>query len=226
MGNSAHRRIRQSEVQSWVAQLKLSASSVAHAQTVLAGILDDAVSERRLATNPARGVKLPAKRRPTRATTRPLRRCIRWPTRQSIPTSCCCWRRPVCGELKWPRCACVALTSVAAHPRRTLGVESERQDDHQHHQDARGALGRGVGVAAQAVGPGDGRQESRRIALVPGRWTASAATDSNTLARCSGQTLPGSRCEIPSRHRPRTTPHGGVADDRLRGQRPRQCSLS
>ncbi len=53
--------IRQSEVQSWVAQLKLSASSVAHAHTVLAGILDDAVSDRRLTTNPARGVKLPRK---------------------------------------------------------------------------------------------------------------------------------------------------------------------
>ncbi|MCG5431486.1 N-terminal phage integrase SAM-like domain-containing protein [Mycobacterium sp. MYCO198283] len=52
-----HRRIadiRPSEVQSWVAQLTLSASSVAHAHTVLAGILDDAVADRRLATNPAR----------------------------------------------------------------------------------------------------------------------------------------------------------------------------
>jgi len=51
--------IRRTEVQTWVAQLKLSASSVAHAHTVLAGILDDAVADRRLATNPARGVKLP-----------------------------------------------------------------------------------------------------------------------------------------------------------------------
>ena len=42
-------------------ETKLSASSVAHAQTVLAGILDDAVADRRLATNPARGVKLPRK---------------------------------------------------------------------------------------------------------------------------------------------------------------------
>jgi integrase len=41
--------------------LKLSASSVAHAHTVLAGILDDAVADRRLAANPARSVKLPRK---------------------------------------------------------------------------------------------------------------------------------------------------------------------
>lgn len=41
--------------------MKLSASSVAHAHTVLAGILDDAVADRRLAANPARRVKLPRK---------------------------------------------------------------------------------------------------------------------------------------------------------------------
>ena len=43
--------IRRTEVQTWVAQLKLSASSVAHAHTVLADILDNAVADRRLATN-------------------------------------------------------------------------------------------------------------------------------------------------------------------------------
>lgn len=53
--------ILQTEVQSWIAEMKLSASSVAHAHTVLAGILDDAVSDRRLATNPARGVNMPRK---------------------------------------------------------------------------------------------------------------------------------------------------------------------
>lgn len=53
--------IRPTEVQKWVAELKLLASSVAHAHTVLAGILDDAAADRRLAANPARGVKLPRK---------------------------------------------------------------------------------------------------------------------------------------------------------------------
>ena len=53
--------IRPTEIQKWVAEMKLSASSVAHAHTVLAGILDDAVADRRLAANPARGVKLPRK---------------------------------------------------------------------------------------------------------------------------------------------------------------------
>lgn len=49
------------EIQDWVAELDLSASSVAHAHTVLAGILDDAVKDRRLAMNPARGINLPRK---------------------------------------------------------------------------------------------------------------------------------------------------------------------
>ena len=53
--------IRRTQVQTWVSGLKISASSVAHAHTVLAGILDDAVADRRLAANPARGVKLPRK---------------------------------------------------------------------------------------------------------------------------------------------------------------------
>lgn len=59
--------IRYSAVQSWVSELsvKLSASSVATAYSILARILDDAVRDRLVASNPARGVKLP-KRPPRR----------------------------------------------------------------------------------------------------------------------------------------------------------------
>jgi integrase len=48
-------------VQAWVAELsgELSASMVATVYSVLARILDDAVRDRILAANPARGVKLP-----------------------------------------------------------------------------------------------------------------------------------------------------------------------
>ncbi|MGK2903597.1 MAG: tyrosine-type recombinase/integrase [Mycobacterium sp.] len=55
--------IRPTEVQTWLSRLSLtlSASSVAHAHTVLAGIIDTAVADRRLTANPARGVKLPRK---------------------------------------------------------------------------------------------------------------------------------------------------------------------
>jgi integrase len=58
--------VRYSDVQAWVATLsqKLSASMVANTYSVLARILDDAVRDRMLASNPARGVKLP--KRPPR----------------------------------------------------------------------------------------------------------------------------------------------------------------
>ena len=59
--------VRYSEVQAWVAELsaKRGPSIVKAAYSVLARVLDDAVRDRMLAANPARGVKLP-KRRPSR----------------------------------------------------------------------------------------------------------------------------------------------------------------
>ena len=59
--------VRYSAVQAWVADMftKRGPSSVATAYGILARILDDAVKDRMLASNPARGVKLP-KRPPRR----------------------------------------------------------------------------------------------------------------------------------------------------------------
>jgi len=65
--------IRHSEVRTWVTKLTAgdgkprSASTVIRAYGVLAGILDVAVLDRRIATNPARGVKLPRKQKKRRA---------------------------------------------------------------------------------------------------------------------------------------------------------------
>ncbi|MFC5791991.1 site-specific integrase [Agromyces tardus] len=55
--------VRHSEVQAWVSKLgtRKSATTVLRAYGVLAGILDVAVKDRRLASNPARGVNLPRK---------------------------------------------------------------------------------------------------------------------------------------------------------------------
>lgn len=67
--------IRHSSVQSWVSKMSREATdadgnvtskasgpvTIIRAYNVLAGILDDAVRDRRLVTNPARGVKLPRK---------------------------------------------------------------------------------------------------------------------------------------------------------------------
>jgi integrase len=58
--------VRYTAVQAWIAELsvRLSASMIATVYSVLARILDDAVRDRLLASNPARGVKLP--KRPPR----------------------------------------------------------------------------------------------------------------------------------------------------------------
>lgn len=57
--------IRHTSVQGWVTELavELSASRVVTIYSVLAGVLDDAVRDRMLAANPARGVKLPHRTR-------------------------------------------------------------------------------------------------------------------------------------------------------------------
>lgn len=54
--------IRHSEVQRWVAEIGKSATVVARAYGILAGILDVAERDRRIASNPARGVMLPRRR--------------------------------------------------------------------------------------------------------------------------------------------------------------------
>ena len=55
--------VRRSDVQAWVARLSrdLSASSVLRAHGILLGILDDALHDRRIPSNPAAGVDLPRK---------------------------------------------------------------------------------------------------------------------------------------------------------------------
>jgi integrase len=68
VGRQAHRRRALHHVQAWIAELSAERgpSAVIAAYSVLARILDDAVRDRMLASNPARGVKLP-KRRPRRS---------------------------------------------------------------------------------------------------------------------------------------------------------------
>jgi integrase len=62
-GNRAIGEIRHSEVQQWVSAITTnrSATTVIRSYGVLAGILDTAVKDKRLLSNPARGVNLPRK---------------------------------------------------------------------------------------------------------------------------------------------------------------------
>jgi len=68
-GDRAVGQVAFSDVQNWITKLnaKLSASSVIRAFGVLAAILDVAVRDRRLTSNPSRGVKLPRKTKKKRA---------------------------------------------------------------------------------------------------------------------------------------------------------------
>lgn len=70
--------VKYSDVQAWIATLagKLSPSMIANTYSVLSRILDDAVKDRLLASNPARGVKLPkrTKRKNTYLSTKQLHR--------------------------------------------------------------------------------------------------------------------------------------------------------
>lgn len=61
--------IRHSAVQSWISQMAMahSATSVLRAHGILAGIMDTAVKDRLISSNPARGISLPRKRRKQRA---------------------------------------------------------------------------------------------------------------------------------------------------------------
>ncbi|MBV7294901.1 site-specific integrase [Corynebacterium sp. TAE3-ERU12] len=55
--------IRQSDIQAWVSNIDRSASTVRRAHACLAQVLDAAVADRLVASNPARGVRLPRKAR-------------------------------------------------------------------------------------------------------------------------------------------------------------------
>src|SRR5690606_35878920 len=56
--------VRHSDVRAWIAELasQLGPTTVIRAHGVLAGILDVALKDRRIADNPARGIRLPKKR--------------------------------------------------------------------------------------------------------------------------------------------------------------------
>ncbi|TQK19117.1 phage integrase family protein [Microbacterium sp. SLBN-154] len=58
--------IRHSEVQAWVSSIEGGSTTVRRCQGVLAGILDNAVSDRRLTRNVARNIDLPARKRNAR----------------------------------------------------------------------------------------------------------------------------------------------------------------
>jgi hypothetical protein len=101
--------IHHSDVSGWLADLaaRRGAETVRNAHKVLSAILNDAVRDRMLASNPARGVKLP-KRPPQRHVYLSADQLARlWPTNQTGTAAwCCCWVSAGCGGAKRLRCEC------------------------------------------------------------------------------------------------------------------------
>ena len=102
--------IRRSDVHTWVADLSLSASSIAHCITVLCGVLDDAVADRRIVENRAHGVKLPRKahRDKSYLTAAQVATLAAESSRPEI--LCGCWRRRGFAGANWQHCESVTWT--------------------------------------------------------------------------------------------------------------------
>lgn len=104
--------VRTTAVQQWVSDLgtgiveekAIGATVVIRTYQVLASILDDAVRDRLLSSNPARGIKLPRKpkKRPSRTT--------RWAVSHKLPESTSLWssssRTPDSGGARRRGCVC------------------------------------------------------------------------------------------------------------------------
>lgn len=114
--------IRFSEVQAWVSELASRRSPVVvqMSHSVLARILGDAVKDRLVAANPARGVKLPPVVRKQNVYLTAAQLHALAPRPGGITRWRCCWAPPVCAGVRWPRCGCamsifcaVASTCIA-----------------------------------------------------------------------------------------------------------------
>lgn len=112
--------IRRTAVQQWVADLsgERGATTVIRAYGVLAAILDDAVADRRVLQNPARGVKLPRKQRKphvylSHQQVHALADASRYPTLVLVLAYC---------GLRWGEAVGLRVQDLDA-PRRRLNVE-------------------------------------------------------------------------------------------------------
>ena len=186
--------IRPTEVQKWVCRNE----TLAHRPWLTRKRCSQAFWTMRwptavLATNPARGVKLPRK-------TPKARNYLTAAQASALADES---KHPdivlllATTGLRWGEMAALRVRDIDLG-RGRIRVERSAskvnsKTDHRHHQDARSPLGGGVGVGAQAVGPGDGRQVPRRTVVVPGRWAAVATANHNALVRRGGQALPGGR---------------------------------
>jgi integrase len=202
--------------------LKLSPSSVAYAHTVLAGILDDAVADRRLAPIPPRGVKLPRK-----TTTKPRNYLTAAQVHSLTDQS----KHPdivlllATTGLRWGEMAALCVRDIdLGRGRGRIRVERSASK-----VNAKAIIGTTKTHAVRSVAVSPTVLKLLAPAMV------GKSPDELLWCRGDGQPLRPpttthwfgaavKRCQaadakFPPRYRPWTTPHGGVADDRQRCQR-------
>ena len=214
--------VRYSDVQAWVAELAVQRgpSIVRTAYSVLARILDDAVRDRMLTSNPARGVKLPTKapQRHVYLTAEQLARLADESGR---------YRSLVLllgvGGLRWGEAAALRVGDVDFLRRRV-----------QLHHNAVMVNGRVIVGTLKSQGPHRGAttvcdrrairhrggQGPRRAPVADrGRYSAGPSGPNDVVVGLRGGAVPGRRPNVSAGDRARAAAYRGVASH-LRGGEP------
>jgi hypothetical protein len=210
------------DVAAWVAELasRRGPVIVETAFSVLARILDDAVRDRLLVSNPARGVKLPkrAPRRNVYLTGDQLHRLADESGR---------YRSLVLllgvGGLRWGEAAALRVSDVDFLRRRAQlhrnGRDVGPPDVRRHAEVEQEPHGGAAGVRRGCAGADRRGQGPRRaaVAIGHGRVPRAAVIDRFVAVGCGGP-LPAGGPDVPAGDRSRTAAHRGVAGDQRRGQ--------
>ena len=220
--------VRFSDVQAWVSDLAARRGPVIvqTAHSVLARILDDAVRDRMLASNPARGVKLPQ---------RPPRRNVYLSATQLqlLADEAGRYHSLVLllgvGGLRWGEAAALRVVRhrFPAPPYRAApqrGDVGPARPISAHSRAARTApwCCRRSSSTRWPRLPGQGPRRAD-VAVGQRRLPRAAVIDAVVAVRCGGP-LPEDRPDVPAGDRARAAAHSGVAGDLGGCQRRRWCS--
>ena len=227
--------IRYSHVQAWISQLsaRTGPATVVMAHSVLARILDDAVKDRMMASNPARGVKLPK---------RPPRRNVYLTADQldKLADESGLYRSLIfllgVGGLRWGEAAALRVCDVDFLRR---SVELHRNAVYVGPGMAVGSLKSNKSRTVVFAPVRDGRTGPHRRGQGPGgaavafsgRRLSGGAVIGEFMAGWCGAPLPEGRPHLPQDHGPCPKAHSRIPCDQLRCEsqggaadaRPRQC---
>ena len=211
--------IRHTGVQAWIAELSskgLSASRVITIYSVLAGILDDAMRDRMLAANPARGVSLPRRtRRPNVYLTAEQLRML---TVESGRYGSLILLLGVAG-LRWGEAAALRVRDVNFLRRRVLLHENAvAVGGRTHVGTLKSGHSRTVSlpefVVDELASTCEGKERDELIWPAQDGGYLAPADEQIVVGRC-GPAVPGGRQNIPARDSARAAAHRGFASDRV-----------